>query len=230
MEKTDISLAERERIHGIKNKIQEALLILETCLFLDQSKLKERLKLLQAKLMETKDEIVRLNGRKTGQEEKTKDSCFNPVHILSDIFSPSNRQIRIEVQEGIFRSVVRGSPEDFRTIMENLILNAFEAGAANISIRVFLEEGSETGKLKVTVTDDGKSIKSEDLPFIFLPGYSTKKKGMGVGLYQVWKAVVRNGWEIRVIPHETGTKFVLSLPLRFSQDMGFPHKSLSFMR
>ncbi len=230
MEKTDLSLTERERIHGIKNKIQEALLILETCLFLDRNKLKERLKLLQTKLMETRDEVVRLNGRKTSPEERTQNSHFDPIHILNDTLSPSNRQIRIEVQKGIPRPVVRGSSEDFRMIMENLILNAFEAGAYNISIRISLEEGFDTGKLNITVADDGKSIRIEDLPFIFLPGYSTKKKGMGVGLYQVWKAVVRNGWEIRVIPHETGTKFVLSLPLKFSQNMGFPQKSLSFMR
>ena len=217
MEKT-VSIAERERIHGIKNKIQEALLILETCFFLDKGKLVERLKLLQAKLLETREEFIKLDGRDSSQKERRENSHFDLFNALNGIFSPLNRQVKVEIQRGICYPPVRGNPLDFQMIIENLVLNAFEAGAKNITIRIIVENNSEIG---IIISDDGDSISNEDLPFIFLPGYSTKKKGMGMGLYQVWKAVVENGWRIRVVPLEKGTKFILSLPKFFQSSLSF---------
>jgi len=71
---------------------------------------------------------------------------------------------------------------------------------------------SEDGFFVMEVEDDGREIPFEVLPFLFLPGFSTKKNGSGVGLYDVYLRTVKNSWRIGV-PALRGKKFLLKMEL-----------------
>lgn len=90
------------------------------------------------------------------------------------------REIRLETHmESGLRAEL--NPELFEWVIENLIKNAMdamEAGGGNITIRGRLFEGN----VRIDVTDTGKGIDRRDLKHIFKPGYSTKKRGWGLGL------------------------------------------------
>ncbi|UCH98785.1 MAG: GHKL domain-containing protein [Candidatus Aminicenantes bacterium] len=71
-------------------------------------------------------------------------------------------------------------------VLINLILNAAEAldGTKNtrdsqIRLNAVLDD---TGKVIIRVTDNGRGIVKEALSKVFIPFYSTKKKGSGIGL------------------------------------------------
>ena len=64
-------------------------------------------------------------------------------------------------------------------VMINLIKNSIESGARNINIESKFDEG---GGIVVTVKDDGEGIPIEDLDHIFIPFYTTKDHGSGIGL------------------------------------------------
>ena len=101
----------------------------------------------------------------------------------------------------------------FEWVMENLTKNAVDAmdGAGKISVST----GKERDKIFVEVKDTGKGISRKNFKNVFTPGFTTKKRGWGLGLtlvkriieeYHNGKIFVKDS-EIRV-----GTTFRIELP------------------
>lgn len=68
----------------------------------------------------------------------------------------------------------------FDWVIENLLKNALDAmeGHGNISISI----KNEAAQVIVDVTDTGKGISKKNIPNVFKPGFTTKKRGWGLGL------------------------------------------------
>ena len=68
----------------------------------------------------------------------------------------------------------------FEWVIENICKNAVDAmkGVGQINIR--LEE--EIEHIKIYISDSGKGLNKSDFKSIFKPGYSSKKRGWGLGL------------------------------------------------
>ena len=106
-----------------------------------------------------------------------------------------------------------------RQLFMNLLLNAVDAtGSATDKgrIRVKLEETREreTRTLEIVVEDNGTGIPVANLTKIFLPFFTTKPHGTGLGLSLAQKIVIAHNGRIeakQADPH--GAQFVISLPL-----------------
>lgn len=103
-------------------------------------------------------------------------------------------------------------------VMENLIKNAVDAmeGKGSITVRT-LREGQQA---VVTVTDTGKGISRKNQKTIFNPGYTTKKRGWGLGLTLAKRIIEQyHRGEIFVSWSEPGrgTQFKIRLPLQRQQ-------------
>ena len=68
----------------------------------------------------------------------------------------------------------------FEWVVENLCKNAVDAMNGAGRITLFL--GDEMGRVVVEVADTGKGIRKKDLGNVFKPGFTTKKRGWGLGL------------------------------------------------
>jgi signal transduction histidine kinase len=68
----------------------------------------------------------------------------------------------------------------FEWVIENLCKNAVDAmeGAGKITLTM-TDEGNKT---VIEVADNGKGIKKKDIKSVFTPGFTTKKRGWGLGL------------------------------------------------
>jgi signal transduction histidine kinase len=68
----------------------------------------------------------------------------------------------------------------FEWVLENLIKNALDAmeGVGKICVKI----DNISGVLIIDVSDSGKGIESHKIKSIFEPGFSTKKRGWGLGL------------------------------------------------
>ncbi len=68
----------------------------------------------------------------------------------------------------------------FDWVIENLLKNALDAtsGIGNIQIKI----KEETNSVIIEVADSGKGISKQNLRNIFKPGFTTKKRGWGLGL------------------------------------------------
>lgn len=65
-------------------------------------------------------------------------------------------------------------------VLENLIKNAVDAMEGHGRLRV--ETMAEEGNAVIEITDSGKGIARKDFKTVFRPGYTTKKRGWGLGL------------------------------------------------
>ncbi len=102
----------------------------------------------------------------------------------------------------------------FDWVIENLLRNALDAmsGQGRISAQLTTSDN----KVHIEISDTGKGIESNKFKAVFNPGYTTKKRGWGLGLslakriienYHSGKIVVKNS-----IPNEK-TTFSIQLPL-----------------
>jgi signal transduction histidine kinase len=72
------------------------------------------------------------------------------------------------------------SPPLFDWVIENLLKNALDAMEGKGSINVSIKEAS--GDLQIDVSDTGKGIAKQNIGLVFKPGFTTKKRGWGLGL------------------------------------------------
>ncbi|MGN6292526.1 MAG: sensor histidine kinase [Chitinophagaceae bacterium] len=68
----------------------------------------------------------------------------------------------------------------FDWVIENLLKNALDAMEGKGSIQVSIQE--EKQDIIIDVTDTGKGIASQHINNVFKPGFTTKKRGWGLGL------------------------------------------------
>lgn len=99
-------------------------------------------------------------------------------------------------------------------VMENLIKNAVDAMEGSGSIAIVTS--CEGQKAIVTVTDTGKGIPRKNQKTVFNPGYTTKKRGWGLGLTLAKRIIEQyHSGRIFVLRSEpgAGTTFAIELPL-----------------
>ena len=75
--------------------------------------------------------------------------------------------------------IIKTDPNLLRQILINLVKNAIEAGAKTMGISC--ERGPE-GKVMFYISNDGEMIPPEARSSIFIPFFTTKRKGNGIGL------------------------------------------------
>lgn len=99
-------------------------------------------------------------------------------------------------------------------VMENLIKNAVDAMEGTGSIIVATSAAG--GKARVTVTDTGKGIPRKNQKTVFNPGFTTKKRGWGLGL-TLAKRIVEQYHKGRIFVAWSepgkGTSFEIDLPI-----------------
>ena len=68
----------------------------------------------------------------------------------------------------------------FEWVIENLCKNAVDAMNGSGKITLFVQDEGE--HIAIEVSDTGKSNKKKDIKHVFKPGFTTKKRGWGLGL------------------------------------------------
>jgi PAS domain S-box-containing protein len=97
-------------------------------------------------------------------------------------------------------------------VLLNLLKNAEESGCEQGQIEVIIE-ASEDGTARLTVRDSGKGMSDEVLKSAFLPFYSTKEHGSGLGLPLCREIVESHNGRIRIKNRPSGgVDVVIRLP------------------
>jgi len=103
-------------------------------------------------------------------------------------------------------------------IMVNLIKNSLDAiaEARQINGRVEIQIRTEGAQVLVSVTDNGPGVPEQYHSKLFDSFFTTKPKGVGLGLSICKSIAVAHGGSLRhEQPDEGGSRFTLSLPMRF---------------
>ena len=97
--------------------------------------------------------------------------------------------------------------------IENLVKNAIDAMKGKGDLQVSITQLEQ--RVKITVTDTGKGISKNEFNTIFEPGYTTKKRGWGLGLSLAKRIVedFHNG-RIKVLHSEKGKGTTMQISLK----------------
>jgi len=111
-----------------------------------------------------------------------------------------------------------GDKTNLNSAVGNIIKNATQAIGSQPDGRIEVNL-KDTGKaFVISVKDNGKGIKEEDKDRIFLPNFTTKSGGSGVGLSLTYNIVQAAGGTITFESQEgEGTTFVIELPKKQEQ-------------
>ena len=106
------------------------------------------------------------------------------------------------------------SPTLFDWVFENLLKNALDAMDGKGSIQITMSKNNQ--QLKILVKDSGKGIPNSQWKKVFQPGFTTKKRGWGIGL-SLSKRIIEqyhNG-QLFIVHSELGkgTLFCIQLPI-----------------
>ena len=107
--------------------------------------------------------------------------------------------------------------EQLQSVVTNLLLNARDAiGSAG---RILIETGQRNGRAVLSVRDDGCGMSSDFLrDSLFRPFQTTKKMGLGIGMFQSKMIVEAHQGSIQVESEPgKGTKFGVYLPFNGGQ-------------
>lgn len=76
--------------------------------------------------------------------------------------------------------IVKINASLFEWVIENLCKNAVDAMEGSGKITLFMNDEGE--RIAIEVSDTGKGIRKKDIANVFRPGFTTKKRGWGLGL------------------------------------------------
>ena len=119
---------------------------------------------------------------KIGSLPEPVEASMNEVleHVISYMARRTSNKVKILRRFPDHEVIVRMNASLFEWVIENLCKNAVDAmeGSGTITLTL-LEEGPLA---IIEVADTGKGIKKKDVKSVFTPGFTTKKRGWGLGL------------------------------------------------
>ncbi len=124
--------------------------------------------------------------------------------------SRSSKQINFKFETNTDIVNLMLNPTLHSWTIENLVKNAIDAIKGKGSIEVEIKNNENT--IQILVSDTGKGIPKNQFKKVFEPGFSTKKRGWGLGLSLTQRIVQKyHKGSIRVLKSEIGKGTVFSI-------------------
>jgi signal transduction histidine kinase len=169
-----------------------------------------------------RDEIKRLDGiieefLSFSKSRRLELRDFSITEILQKIVSlireeASARGITIETKWRLTPAIIPIDINKLQQAFLNLIKNAMESMPAEGKISITVDKEGKN-YIVVSIADTGCGMTAEEIERIFNPEYTTKEKGLGLGIPLASEIIRGHGGDIRVISRkDEGTTFEVVLP------------------
>lgn len=127
-------------------------------------------------------ELVAERFSKIGSLPEPVDASMNQVlvHVVDYMNRRTSKKVDIMSHLPEEEVIVKMNAQLFEWVIENLCKNAVDAmeGRGRIDLTLI----DEDHRVVVEVSDNGKGIRKKDIKNVFTPGFTTKKRGWGLGL------------------------------------------------
>jgi signal transduction histidine kinase len=141
------------------------------------------------------------------------------VEQVAKFLAPEAAEARVTISIDLYPNLpcLAADEDQIREVLTNLYMNAFQAMSRGGTVALSTHRANGVGGrgpgVMIRVADEGEGIPSEALENIFEPFYSTKKKGLGLGLAISFGIVNGHGGTIEVESIEgVGSTFTVWLP------------------
>jgi signal transduction histidine kinase len=127
-------------------------------------------------------ELIAARFSKIGSFPEPVDASMNEVldHVIDYMDRRTSKKVTIVRHLPESDVHVRMNASLFEWVIENLCKNAVDAMEGSGCIDLTLLETADS--VVVEVSDNGKGIRKKDVKNVFTPGFTTKKRGWGLGL------------------------------------------------
>ena len=130
-----------------------------------------------AKTYRSLNKVTQINRARISTEELLKD--------IGDLMKPTlaQKDVRFDIEQKIPNLFLEIDSYLIEQVLINLIKNGIEACEDRPGAQVKVSAGkTNKGQVQIKVLDNGTGISSEIMDSIFVPFFSTKKTGSGIGL------------------------------------------------
>ena len=122
---------------------------------------------------------------------------------------------KLSIPLGNGESLLSADRSQLEQVLINLIKNAYESGATKVELSMqplpSLQEGAGGGSL-IRVKDNGSGMSPDVVDHAFIPFFTTKPNGTGIGLSLCRQIILKHGGTIRMESEEgRGTTFIIKL-------------------
>ena len=127
-------------------------------------------------------ELIAERFSKIGSLPEPVEASMNEVlaHVVDYMDRRTSKKVEIVRHLPAEEVIVKMNASLFEWVIENLCKNAVDAMEGKGRIDLMLtDEGS---RVVIEVSDNGKGIRKKDIKNVFTPGFTTKKRGWGLGL------------------------------------------------
>jgi len=132
--------------------------------------------------------------------DKMTTELENPYILIKKNYDPNVTNVTVDA-------------EQIRRVFINLFENSIDALGNEGKIEISTKFDFNTNKILIRFSDYGTGIPSADRDMLFLPHFTTKKRGAGIGLAIVNRIVVDHGGTISVKNNQPrGTTFEIQIP------------------
>jgi putative PEP-CTERM system histidine kinase len=199
-------------VHDLKNLASRLSLTMQNLpAYFDNPEFRDdALKLIGESAAKIDDTISRLSSLK---QIEIKPVAADLNSLIETVLADFERSARFSLKRDLGRlPPVLMDPEQIQKVVTNLVLNAHDAIRGQGSIRVATAAIDHQAVL--TVTDNGCGMSRQYVDkMLFRPFHSTKKRGMGIGLFHSKMIVEAHHGKIEVESEEgKGTTFRVILP------------------
>ena len=162
----------------------------------------------------------------SGQASKPVVEVVPTAALISEVVEAASAASAVPVRVSLSSPLpdLRGDRMLLREALLNIVSNAAEAcsqtdedggetAGTRVEVSVRTISSSGTPIIEIEVADDGPGIPRADLARVFVPGFTTKDTGSGVGLSVAERAITGHHGRI-VVDSEVGrgTRFIIILP------------------
>jgi signal transduction histidine kinase len=155
---------------------------------------------------------------KIGSAPERKDTNLMELleHVVEYMGRRTSNKVQITTDLGSEGAMVYANPQLLEWVFENLCKNAVDAMGGVGSIHISTQ--TLANKVLIDVKDTGKGIEHKNINNVFRPGFTTKKRGWGLGLSLAKRIIeeYHNG-KIFVLNSELGKGTTFRIELRRSQ-------------
>jgi len=132
---------------------------------------------------------------------------------LKELFRP-NYNVTIDWQPVHEQVMVEADKTQMNRLFTNLLTNAVQAGKEDAPCHIDISERRENGSIIISIRDDGEGIPKEMQDKIFVPNFTTKSSGTGLGLAMCKGIVEQAHGKIWFETEQgRGTTFFVELPV-----------------
>jgi two-component system, sporulation sensor kinase E len=154
---------------------------------------------------------------------------LNLLHVLKEVMDVQgvefeNRSIIVEIDLMEKNPVIQGDSDQVKQVLFNLLKNSLEAMQKEERLKILCR--ADDDNIYLQLADTGEGIAEEDISKVFLPYYSTKDKGHGLGMMIVQRIMREHGGRIGIDSKPgVGTVVTLQFPRKYRRARLLENKS-----